>query len=89
MNSIKNLDRLKRLHTFIEQEATGTPKELSRKMNISQRLLFHLIDQLKDCDADIRYDRSRKTYHYLTDFKLHISISVFVISNNETTRIWG
>lgn len=89
MNNIKNLERLQQMHALIRKETTGTPRELARRLHISERLVYHLIEQLKDYDACIRYDRSRKTYYYFDDFELHVNISVSIISNNETTQILG
>jgi transcriptional antiterminator len=89
MNSIKNLERLQQLHALIEKEVTGTPYELAVRLNISERLVYHLIEQLKDYNASIRYNRSRKTYYYDDDFELHVNISVSVISNDEITHIFG
>jgi len=89
MNSIKNLERLQRLHGLIENERTGTPKELALRMRISERLIYNLIDQLKDYDAGICDDRSRKTSYYCDDFQLQVSISVLVKSKNEVTKILG
>jgi predicted DNA-binding transcriptional regulator YafY len=89
MKSIKNLERLRQLHTLIENERTGSPKDLANRMNISERLVYNLIEQLKDFEARICYDRGRKTYYYSDDFQLKVKISVSVISNNEVTRILG
>ena len=77
------------MHKLIETERTGTPKELAMRMHISERLIYNLIDQLKDYDAGVCYDRSRKTYYYCDDFELQVSISVLIRSNNETTKILG
>jgi len=87
MSSIKTLERLQRLHSLIEQECTGSPLELSRKLHISERTVYNLLDQLKDFNAEITYDRSRRTYYYRNDFKLQIQLSFSVISNNELTEI--
>jgi len=89
LNTIKNLERLQRLHQLIKNERTGTPKELASRMYVSERLIYNLIDQLKDYDAGICYDRSRKTYYYCHDFQLLVSISVMVRSNNEVTKVLG
>ena len=87
MSSIKILERLQRLHNLIEQECTGTPLELSRKLGISERSVYNLLDQLKDFNAEIIYDRSRRTYYYKNDFILEIQLSFSVITNNELTEI--
>ena len=89
MKTIKSLERLQQLHRLIEKERTGSPKELARKMNISERLVYLLIEYLRDYNADIRYDRGRKTYYYYEEFQLDIQISIAVINNNERTEIFG
>lgn len=89
MKTIKSLERLRQLHVLIEQEHTGSPKELARRMKVSERLVYLLLEYLKDYNASIEYDRSRRTYYYADDFQLDIQISVAVISNNERTEIFG
>ncbi len=89
MKTIKNLERLQQIHLLIEKECTGSPAQMASRMHISERLVYNLIDQLKDFKARICYDRSRKTYYYSDDFQLQVSISVSVMSNNEITQIFG
>lgn len=89
MKTLKNLERLQHLHNLIESENTGTPAEIAEKLNVSERLVFNLIDQLKDLEANICYDRKSRTYYYYEEFKLKINISVTVISNNELTEIFA
>jgi transcriptional antiterminator len=88
MNSIKNLERLQKLHRLILNERTGSPGELASRMHLSERSIYNLIEHLKDFEASIRYDRSRRTYYYKTDFDLKVNISVQVRSNNEVTEIF-
>lgn len=89
MKTIRSLERLQQLHNLITKERTGPPKELARRMKISERLVYLLIEYLKDYNANICYDRNRQTYYYDEDFQLDIQISVAVISNNERTEIFG
>lgn len=89
MKTLKNLERLQQLHELIDTENTGTPSELANKLNICERLVYNLIDQLKDFDASICYSRKTKTYYYCDDFQLKVNISVSVISNNELTEIFA
>jgi len=86
---IKNLERLQQIHRLIDTEKTGSPSELARKLNVSERLIYNLIEQLKDYEAAICYDRRRKTYYYREEFQLKIKISVKVISGNVVTKILG
>jgi len=88
MNSIKNLKRLERLHELIVSECTGSPYELSQRLGISERLVYHLVEQLKDFDAKISYDRSRRTYCYDDNFDLEVDVSIKVFSNNQYTEVF-
>lgn len=89
MKNLKTLERLQQLHNLITNENTGTPKELANLMQISERSIHLLVEQLRDYNANIIYDRCRKTYYYRDDFDLKISISVNVLTNNELTKIFG
>lgn len=89
MRSIKNLERLQQLHNLIDAETTGSPSELANKLNVSERLVYNLIEQLKDLEAAICYSRKSKTYYYCEDFQLEVNISVTVMSNNELTEIFA
>ncbi|TVZ26623.1 HTH domain-containing protein [Gillisia sp. Hel_I_86] len=89
MSTLKNLERLQQLHNLINTETTGSPSELANKMNISERLVYNLIEQLKDFEAAICYSRKSKTYYYCEDFQLEVNISVTVMTNNELTEIFA
>jgi len=71
MKTIKNLERLQQVHGLIKSETTGSPSNLANRLHVSERLVYNLIEQLKDFNANICYDRSRKTYYYSEDFQLH------------------
>jgi len=82
MNSIKNLKRIHRIHKLIQSECTGTPLELSNRFNISERLVYHLIEQLKDFEAPVGYDRSRRTYYYKKAFDLEVNLPLILLLGN-------
>ncbi len=84
MNSIKNL---KRIHKLIQSECTGTPLELSNRFNIGERLVYHLIEQLKDFEAPVSYDRSRRTYYYKKDFDIEVDICVKLLNHEKITHL--
>jgi len=85
---IKNKFVFNRLHKLIEDETTGTPKEVANRLHISERLVYLMIDQLKDYDAPIAYDRSRKTYYYSEYFDLDVNISVCIRNKQEKTELF-
>ena len=87
MYTVKNLERLQRLHCYINSECTGSPKELSSRMHISERLVYNLIEQLKEFNAIINYSRRRKTYYYENEFQLEVNISISTICNGDKVTI--
>jgi predicted DNA-binding transcriptional regulator YafY len=89
MNTIKTLERLQRIHSLIENECTGTPYELARKLNISERSIYNLIEYLRDFEALIAYDRSRKTYYYQNNFSLNLHLSLSIGTDNVVTEVLG
>jgi len=58
------LNRFEYLDHLIRTKATGTPAQLARKLQISQRCLYDNISFLKDRGAPIIYDRKRSSYRY-------------------------
>jgi len=49
------IERIKHLNSLIKREATGTPSQLAKKLNISVATVYRLIRELKDFDAPIQY----------------------------------
>ncbi len=85
--TIKQLERLRKIHELIQQEKTGCPSEFANKLNVSERRLYYIIDYLKDIDAPLKYCRKTKTYYYTTSFDLLINVSVKVLLENEVRII--
>lgn len=87
MKNIKHIERLQQVHNLICMECTGSPRELARRMEVSERTVYYLIEQLKDYEAKIGYDRSRKTYFYKEDFVLEVNFSICIGANDEVMEI--
>ena len=59
------LNRIRQLDSLIRQKRTGSPKELSEKLDISERWLYVFLEELKtELDCPIRYDRRKRSYVY-------------------------
>jgi len=58
-------------------------------MLISERLVYNLIEQFKEYDANICYDRKRRTYYYCDDFQFKVNISVSIRSNKQATEVFA
>lgn len=51
----------------MKRKATGTPKQLAQKLEISERQLYNLIDLMRDLGAPVRYSQSSQSYLYTKD----------------------
>jgi len=89
MNNLKQLERLRKTHQLIKLETTGTPFELSEKLHISVRQTYLLLEQLKEFDAPLKFNRRTKTYYYEFDFELTINISIQVMAREQVTSIYA
>ena len=81
MSNMEKHDRLERIAYFIQLEKTGSLREFAYKLEMKKRTLSNQIDILRQFaareDAEICYDRSRKTYYFephgkFTDFKFKL-----------------
>lgn len=68
----KYLDRLYQLDSLVRRKATGTPKELSRKMGLSVSLVYRYINVLRGFGAPVRWCAYARSYVYDWDGKLEV-----------------
>lgn len=87
MKTIKHVERLQRLHNLIQMECTGSPSQIADRLRISERTVYYLIEQLRDYEARIGYDRGRKTYFYKDDFVLEVNFSICIGNPDQVTEI--
>lgn len=58
MSICQYLDKIEKLDALIKRISTGPPKEVARKLNISERWLYKLLGELRDeLDCPIEYDQ--------------------------------
>ena len=57
-------DRLEYLDDLIRKKATGSPRTLASKMNVSLRTVYEYIDILRSLGGPITYSKNRETYYY-------------------------
>ena len=82
MSLLERIDRLMRIAYHIQLEETGTPEDFAKKMELKPDRLTDYINVVRDLasreDAEVKYDRDRKTYYFsphgkITDIKFKIS----------------
>jgi len=74
MNITDIKDKLERINKLIRLKATGTPKELAKKLNTTERTIYRIIKQLKEMGCPIYYDNTRGSYCYEEEGKLIFKI---------------
>jgi predicted DNA-binding transcriptional regulator YafY len=84
---IKQIELLERIHKLIDLSNTGSPKFFARKIGISERRLYEIIDEMKGLDAPIDYSRTSETYYYTEAIEVHISCVFRRLSKNEQQDI--
>lgn len=62
--SLELIRRFVRLHELIKRKSTGDPQAFADRMGVSRATLFRYLDELRDLNADIDYDKERPSYFY-------------------------
>ncbi len=62
--SKKYFSRLEYIDYLIKSKSGGTPQEMARRLNISERTLFETLAHMKDLGAPICYCRHMRVYYY-------------------------
>jgi len=83
MSTFKNISRFEWLDQLIRQEKTGNPPALARRIGVSVRQLYYLIDELRDLGLPVDYCRTRKTFYYRSRCRLVFILKVEHVSGKE------
>ena len=62
MTHLEFIEKSNYLIELVKKGSTGTPSELSFRLNISERSLFRLIKTLKEANIPIAYSRTKQSY---------------------------
>ncbi len=68
MDAIERDELLKKLKNLIEMKAPGTAETIAKKITVSRRTVFRLIDHLKVREQqNIKFCKKRNCYHFTND----------------------
>lgn len=73
MSLLKTINRLEYANFLIKKKATGNLETFARRMNLSERSVSSLLEEMREMGADISYDRKRNTYYYEENGEFSIS----------------
>lgn len=74
MNFFEQMKRFERIDQLVRLKATGKPKALATRLNISERRMYDLINAMKEMGAPINYCHQRQSYYYKEDGRFHCNI---------------
>jgi predicted DNA-binding transcriptional regulator YafY len=55
--------KLDRIRELARTNATGSPKELARRIEVSERTLYRLVQNMRDQGIPLEYCRRTSTYY--------------------------
>lgn len=86
MDIIEKLRQIERLDCLIRSKSTGSPKELSIKIGLSERQTYNIINTMKDMGAPIYFCYYNNSYCYIDNV---IFTFGFIKENSSLSRIVG
>lgn len=89
MNFIKQIERFQILSKLIQEQNTGSPEELAKRLNVSRRQLYNYLESLKDIGIEICYSRKYDTFYFGDRKKLKINFSLEILETEEKLKIDG
>lgn len=67
----KLVNRFSYLDSLVRKRATGSPKELAKRLGITERAWYKIRDELvNDLNVPLAYDSHRQTYYYAQEGQL-------------------
>jgi len=86
MTLLEKIEMMERVDGLIRRKATGTPRELASRLNISKRGLFKTLKLMKEMGGPIYYCISSRSYVY--EYKVDFAIG-FRDASRFSQRIVG
>ncbi len=65
-----HFSKLQQADQLIRLKATGVPKEFAERLQISERALYLLIEEMKTLNFPIDYSEVRSSYYYTEEGKM-------------------
>jgi hypothetical protein len=89
MTILKQMQRFNKVNKLIKAESTGNPADFAKKLFVSRRQMFNILEQFREYGAPIKYNKKNETYFYVSDFDLELKYSLKVISEHEEKIIFA
>jgi predicted DNA-binding transcriptional regulator YafY len=64
LDFLQKIQAIERVDGLIKLKSTGTADNLSRRLCVSKRSVYNIIELMKNMGAPIKYCQIRRTYYY-------------------------
>jgi transposase len=82
MRFFEKIKAIERIDQLIRMRATGSARDLAKRLDVSKSTMYEIIDTMKNMGAEIEYCSHRKSYYYSHEKELAIG---FV----EKSKVYG
>ncbi|WP_372774625.1 hypothetical protein [Mangrovibacterium sp.] len=89
MKLLQQINLIERIDQLIRMRATGNPKELAERLELSQATVFRLIDVIKELGAPVEYNLSYQSYVYVEDVNFQCGFFLTDLNQDEVREING
>jgi hypothetical protein len=89
MKSLKQIDRINKIHSLISSQKTGTPDTFAKQLYLSRRQMYNELEFFKNLNAQIKYCKKKETFYYTTKFEFSFSYAMIAISDEDAISITG
>jgi hypothetical protein len=70
MTLLYQINQLEQIHFHIEHKSTGSPRYFANRLKLSVRSLYRILEELKDLDVHIHYNKTRGSYEYMGEHNI-------------------
>lgn len=67
MNLFAQVELLQRIDRHIRLRSSGSPKSFAKRLKISERSWYRILEELKDLGVHIEYNKERRYYEYIDE----------------------
>lgn len=89
MEFIKQIERLQLLNKLVRAKRTGSPEELAKRLGVSRAKLYLILEELRDSDVCIRYNKRINSFEYEACEGISVHLDFRVLNLNEEKTING
>ncbi len=86
---LQQIELIERIDQLIRLRATGTPKKLAQRLDLSEASLYRLIETIKGMGAPVEYSLRYQSYIYSSEVNFTCGFFLKELSYSEIQEVNG